>query len=100
MIDYPGEVKSPTTDIATSKTLIKSTISIPDAIFLCADISKFYLNKLMNRYEYMQLPFDIIPQDIINEANLSVIAHNRKVYINIRKCVYGITKDGIIAHDR
>ena len=53
LIDYPGEVTTTTSDITTSKTLINSTISTPDARFLCAYISNFYLNTPMDDYKYM-----------------------------------------------
>ena len=46
----------------------------------------------------MQLPFDITYQYIIDEYNLTEISHNGKVYIEIRKGVYGLPQDGIIAH--
>ena len=48
LIDYPGEVKTPTEDIKTFKTLINNTISTPAAIFFCADISNFYINTPMD----------------------------------------------------
>ena len=47
----------------------------------------------------MQLPFNIITQDIIDEYKLTEISHNGKVYIEIRKGVYGLPRAGIIAHD-
>ena len=62
LIDYPGEFRTPTEDITTAKTLIDSTISIPDARYLCTDISNFYLNTPMDRYELTQLLFDITTQ--------------------------------------
>ena len=66
IIDYPGEVTANTSDIIRGKTLINSTISTSDAAFLCAYISNFYLNTPMEHYKYMQMPFDTIPQEIIN----------------------------------
>ena len=83
IIYYPGEFTTTTADITTATPLINSTISTPDATFLCADISNFYINTPTDRYEYTQLPFDIIPQEIIDEYNLNDIAHNVKVYIDI-----------------
>ena len=47
----------------------------------------------------MQLTFDIIPQEIIDKYNLTNIAHNRKVFINIRKGIYGLPQAGMISHD-
>ena len=46
----------------------------------------------------MQLTFYIIPQDIINEYNLTKIASNGKVYINTQKGMHGLTQYGRIAH--
>ena len=53
----------------------------------------------MDHYEYMQLTFDIIPQEIINGYNLTEILHNGKFYIDIRKGIYRLPQDGRIAHD-
>ena len=55
--DYPSKFTTPTEYITTDKTLINITISTPEAIVLCADISKFYLNTPINHYVYMQLKF-------------------------------------------
>ena len=54
----------------------------------------------MEHHEYMQLPFDVIPLDIIDKYNLTNIAHNGRVYIIIWEGVYGFPQAGIIAHDR
>ena len=35
----------------------------------------------MDRYKYMQLPFDITHQEIIDEYNRTDIEHNGKAYI-------------------
>ena len=97
---WPGEVPTPTAYITTAKTLINNTISTPDTRFVCADIANFYLNTPIYHYKYIQLTFDIIPQDIIYEYNLTDISHNGKVYIHIINGMYGLPQSGIIAHDR
>ena len=48
----------------------------------------------------MQLPFDILTQDIIDDYNLNDISHNGKVYIDIRKGVYGLPQYGRVAYYR
>ena len=63
-------------------------------------MENFNLNTPMDRYIYIQLPFDIISQEIINEYKLNGILHNGKVYIEIRKGMYGLPKSEIIVHDR
>ena len=81
--DYPIDVTITESDITTAKTLINSTVSTSDAIFVFEDVSKFYLNISKDHYEYMQLPFDITPLEIIDEYNVSDISHTGKVYIDI-----------------
>ena len=34
---------------------------------MCAEISDFCLNNPMDRYEYMKLPLEIIPSEIIQQ---------------------------------
>ena len=46
----------------------------------------------------MKLPFDIIPQYIIIEYNLTDIEHNGKVYIKIWKGMYSLLRYVRISH--
>ena len=55
---------------------------------MCADIANFYLNNPMDRYEYMKLPLDIIPEEIIYQYNLINLAHKDFLYVEIQKGVY------------
>ena len=43
IIDYPGEVATPTADMLVSKILFNSVISTKWARFMTIDISNFYL---------------------------------------------------------
>ena len=47
----------------------------------------------------MQPPFDITPQYIIDEYNLTEISQNGNIFIKIQKGLYGIPKYRRIAHD-
>ncbi len=53
LIDFPGDVSTPTADTTTVKLVINSTISTPNAKYLIGDIKNFYLGTPMARYEYM-----------------------------------------------
>jgi hypothetical protein len=64
------------------------------------DIKDFYLNTEMERYEYMGLPIDIIPQEIIDQYQLLPLVHNGYVYIEIRTGMYGLPQAGIIANNK
>ena len=46
----------------------------------------------------MQLPLDIITDEIIETYNLRELAHDGKVYIEIRKGMYGLRQAGILAN--
>ena len=63
-IDYPDNVSTPKSDLITAKLIINSTLSSPNNKRLVADIKNFYLNKTMNRFEYMQMKYEMIPKEI------------------------------------
>jgi hypothetical protein len=48
----------------------------------------------------MQLPIDIIPQEIIDHYQLLPLVHNGYIYIEIRKGMYGLPQAGIIANNK
>ena len=64
---------------------------------MCAYIANFYLNNPMYRYEYMELPLDIIPKEIIQQYNLRNLARKGFVYMEIQKCMYGLPQAEKIA---
>ena len=76
LIVYAGDISTPTSEISTANLVINSTISTPGAKYMCCDIRNFYLGKSFIRYEYIKIPIDILPEDIIMEYNIMNIAHN------------------------
>jgi hypothetical protein len=99
-VNYPGEVRTKTSDLATAKILINSVISTPGAKMMCLDIKDFYLNTDMERYEYMRIPTSQIPKKIFDQYNLGPLVHNGAVYVEIRKGMYGLPQAGKIANDK
>jgi hypothetical protein len=78
LIEYLGNVSIPTADMTTAKLVIKSTLSTPGAKYSCFDISNFYLNTPMKRYQYMQIPVwaTTMPACIMEQCNLApLIVH-------------------------
>ena len=63
------------------------------------DIKNFYLGTPMARYEYMWLPINIIPQEIIDHYNLLPKVHNGRVYMEIQRGMYGLPQAGILAQE-
>ena len=82
-IDYPFAVATKVAGITTVKILINSVISTPDARFMSIDIKDFFLNNPMARYEYIRIPVDIIPQDIMDQYNLHELVVGGYVYVEI-----------------
>ena len=98
-IDYPFDVSTKTAALATVKILLNSVISTQDARFMTLDIKDFYLNTPMDRPEYMRIPIDVIPEEIIEQYNLRSIESNGYVYVEINRSMYGLPQAGRLAND-
>ncbi len=97
-INYPGEVGTPTCELLLAKIFFNSVISTPNARFATADISNFYLNTPMTRYEYVRLSMNDIPNEIIKEYKLTdIVTPDNNVYIEVRKGMYGLPQAGLLA---
>ena len=97
LIDYPGNLSMKVTDMTTFKILVNSTLSTPGAKWLGLDVKNYYLGTPMDNYEYMFIPINQIPQEIIDHYNLHNIVHKGKVYVEIRRGMYGLPQAGILA---
>ena len=100
LINFPCDVTTPTEDLITAKLIFNSVLSTKNAKLLFADIANFYLNNPMNRYEYMKLPLDIIPEEITQQYKLINLAHKGFVYMEIQKGMYGLPQAGNITNDK
>jgi len=98
-IKYPGDVGTPTTDMLLFKILLNSVVSTPGAKFMTIDISNFYLNTPMKRFEYVKLALSDIPEEVITEYNLHEKAVDGHVYVEVRKGMYGLPQAGILAQE-
>jgi hypothetical protein len=65
LIGYPIKLTTQTANIVSSKITWNSIISIPNAKFSSADIKNMYLETPLNQYEYMEMPLQLIPDNII-----------------------------------
>ena len=74
--NYPCEVATPTADLTMATLLFNSTIATPGAKFFGVDVKNFYLNTPLDHFEYMRLPLDLIPAEIISQCNLHKIEDN------------------------
>ena len=98
-INYPYDVSTPTSDLATIKILWNSVLSTPGAKFMGADLANFYLKTPMKRPEFMRLPYHIIPEEIKRAYNLDKLVENGFVYVRITRGMYGLPQAGLIANE-
>eukprot|EP00804_Cyclotella_cryptica_P000090 CCRYP_013749-RA/>CCRYP_013749-RA protein AED:0.16 eAED:0.11 QI:0/0/0/1/0/0/3/0/1031 len=98
LINYPGELTTRTADLTTTKILWNSTISTPSARFACADIENMCLKTPMDRYEYMRIKADLIPDAFKDAYNLWDKIYNDYVYMEIRCGCYCLPQAGILAN--
>jgi hypothetical protein len=96
-VNYPGAVSTKTATLATTKILINSVLSTEGAKYMTGDLKDFYLNTPIKRYEYVQIPIDIIPLISIIEHDLLPLVHNGYIYAKCRKGMYGLPQAGRIA---
>ena len=71
LIDYPGEVSTPTPDLTTMKLHVNSAISDVKPRYMCMEVKYFYLNNQMDRYEYIMIQISMIPQEFVDKYNLA-----------------------------
>jgi hypothetical protein len=98
IIEYSGNVSTPTANITTIKLVISSMLSAPAATYSCFDISNFYLNTPMEGYEYMRIPVWAIPACIMEQYNLAPLVHNGSVLVEIHKVMHGLPQTGLTAY--
>jgi hypothetical protein len=89
-LDYSGDVATSVADITTFKILINSTLYTEDAAMMMMDIKNYYLGTPLPRFEYMKMMLSRFPEEIIQKYNLTALAVNGWVYIEIRKGMYGL----------
>jgi hypothetical protein len=96
ILDYSGDVATSTADIKTFKILINSTLSTEDVAMIMMDIKNYYIGTPLPRFEYMKMLLSRFPEEIIQKYNLSTLAFDGWVYIEIRKGMYGLKQAGLL----
>ena len=99
LLDYDGKTKTPTADLITLKLLLNSVLSIPKAKFLTIDIKNFYLETELKNKQYMFLPAELIPNEIMDKCNLHDLIHNGKICMAINKAIYSLKEAGALANE-
>jgi hypothetical protein len=84
----------------TFKILINSTLSTEDAAMMMMDIKNYYLSTPLPRFEYMKMLLSRFSEEIIQKYNLNDLAVGGRVYIEIRKGMYGLKQAGLLANQQ
>jgi hypothetical protein len=96
--NYPGKLTTRTADITTAKLHRNSMLSTPNAKFICLDIKNVYLSAPLNRYKYMWITLALFPPWLIDQYDLANKVHNRHIYVEMRRAIWGLPQAGILAN--
>ena len=66
---------------------------------MCSHISNFYLNNLIDRCEYIKLPLQIVPAEIIQNETIRLSTQSL-VYMEIQRIMFGLSQAGKISNDK
>ena len=98
-ICYPGDTGTKTGSLELVKLQLNSVLSTPQARFAGFDIKNFYLGTPLDRPEYVRIKLSDIPQEFIDEYDLTTFARDGWIYFEITKGVYGLKQSGKLAND-
>ena len=59
---------------------------------------KIYLWTPLDRYEYMRIPINLIPQEFIDLYDTAPKVKNGYVYMEIRRGIYGLPQSGMLVN--
>jgi hypothetical protein len=99
-LPYPADAGAPAATILEAKLLFNSVISTPQAKFMTADIKDYFLCTPMERFEYIKIPYSMIPEEIRLQYNLAnVVESDGYVYCEVKKGMYGLKQAARLAFD-
>jgi hypothetical protein len=103
-LDAYQDVRSPAVGVVDTKLHLNSVISNAHlgARYCTGDLKDFFLVSDMPIYQYMQVHRRYVPQEIIDEYNLTIKHFDSKgfVYLEIRKGMYGLKEAAILAYNQ
>jgi hypothetical protein len=99
-LPYEGPTATHSASLVLVKTHLNSVVSTPGAKYATLGIKDYFYGTPMTTYEYVRLPMETIPQEIIQQYNLERKEKDGSVYMEVRKGMPGLNQGGRIAHDR
>ena len=99
LINYLGKRSTLIVGIVTIKTYWNSVISVSNGRYSTIGIKDFYLNTKLTNFEYMCIPYNILPKNIIIQYNLNIIvADDGFMHIEILSGICGLLQVGQLAY--
>jgi hypothetical protein len=98
IIEYPGEVTTKTDNLTVTNAILNIVCSTKAALYMNMDITNYYLGTPLERYEYVRISVNMVPEDIMNEYNLHALVHNGYLYVEVQKGMYGLPQAGLLAN--
>ena len=96
---YDGKKSTETAGLETTKMLLNSVVSTPNAKFACFDIGNMYLNTKLPSPEYMRIHRSMIPDEVMEEYNVEQYLDNEGyAYVEITGAIYGLAQSGYLAN--
>ena len=99
-LEYDGFTSTVPAALTTVKININSTISTPNSTYVSLDTKDYCYATPMENVENAQIPVKLIPQEIVDQHNLSSLAVNGKIYCEVWKGMPGLNQAGAILHKR
>jgi hypothetical protein len=97
-IENPSEVTTKTADLTVTKAIINSVCSTKAALYTNMDIKDYYLGTPLERYEYVRIPVNMVPEEIMDEYNLHALVHSVYLYVEVWKGIYVLPQAGQLAN--
>ena len=89
-IFYSGEVATPNGSLELIKLMINNVLSRPGTRFACFNINNFYLDTPLEDPEYVCIKLTDIPQEVIDEYNLTKYLRHGWIYFAIIRSTSGL----------
>ena len=77
LLDFMGNIRAATASVNTEKFDFNSVVSTPGARYLLANIIDVYLNNVLPDPEFMRIPLEIIPWEIVDAYNLTALVDDQ-----------------------
>ena len=98
-LTHNGKKSTETAGLETTKMLLNSVVSTPNAKFACFDIRNMCLNTKLPSPECMRIQRNMIPDEVMEEYNVEQYLDNEgHAYVEITGAMHGLAQSGYLAN--